>query len=108
MIDTLFPNIIGPLHHPVAFIIIIRACCQRFFVLVVNLPGGIAPFVIAVICPCFPSIIRFCGNLVQIVQLIVHFYIVVIPLIGQVPQAVILVVAQILTMGFMGLYQPKL
>ena len=38
----------------------------------------------------FPAVIGFCGNLVQIVQLVVDDDIVVIPFIGQVAQAVIL------------------
>ena len=46
------------------------------------------------------------GNLVQIVQLVVYHDIVAVPLIGQIPQAVILVVPHLVAMVFMGLHQP--
>ncbi len=47
----------------------------------------------------FPVIIGFGGNLVQIIQLLVDDNIVVVPFIGQVAQAVVLVIAQILTLN---------
>ena len=47
----------------------------------------------------FPVVIGFGGNLVQIIQLIVDDNIVVVPFIGQVAQAVVLIVAQILTLN---------
>ncbi len=47
----------------------------------------------------FPAVIGFAGNLIQIIQLVVDDDIVVIPFIGQVAQAVILIVAQILTLN---------
>lgn len=43
-------------------------------------------------CISFPVIITLGGNLVQIVQLVIYFHIVVIPFISQVPQAVMSIV----------------
>ena len=106
VIDTLFSGVIGPNYHPVAFIKHIGAHHRLLLILVVNLLGVVAPFVIGIISMGLPLVITLGGNLVQIVQLVVYHDIVAVPLIGQIPQAVILVVPCLVAMVFMGLHQP--
>ena len=64
-----------------------------------NLGQVVAPFIVGVIGVGFPVVIGFGSNLVQIIQLVVDDNIVVVPFIGQVAQAVVLIVAQILTLN---------
>ncbi|MBR5317698.1 MAG: hypothetical protein IKU39_07375 [Lachnospiraceae bacterium] len=66
-----------------------------------NLGQVVAPFIVGVIGVGFPVVIGFGSNLVQIIQFVVDDDIVVIPFIGQVAQTVILIVAQILSMGYL-------
>ena len=83
VIDTLFSGVIGSNYHPVAFIKHIGAHHCLLLILVVNLLGVVAPFVIGIISMGLPLVITLGGNLVQIVQLVVYHDIVAVPLIGQ-------------------------
>ena len=99
MVGALLADVVGAFNHAVGFVIDVGSADGVFFVFVVNLLRGVAALVVAVVGPGLPTVVGLLGDLVEVVELVVDDDVVAVPFIGQVAQAVVLVVFSPIHLG---------
>ena len=102
MVGALLADVVGAFNHAVGFVIDVGSADGVFFVFfvfVVDFLRGVAALVVAVVGPGLPTVVGLLGDLVEVVELVVDDDVVAVPFIGQVAQAVVLVVFSPIHLG---------
>ena len=99
MVGALLADVVGAFNHAVGFVIDVGSADGVFFVFVVDFLRGVAALVVAVVGPGLPTVVGLLGDLVQLVELVVDDDVVAVPFIGEIAQAVVLVVFSPIHLG---------
>ena len=99
MVGALLADVVGAFNHAVGFVIDVGSADGVFFVFVVDFLRGVAALVVAVVGPGLPTVVGLLGDLVEVVELVVDDDVVAVPFIGEIAQAVVLVVFSPIHLG---------